>query len=153
MTKGIQQSLKKFHWEITTNLQEFEDAIGVFKIFASSEECPAKVDLRWADPISFLKDGKKKEKVWQDIHELVMPALAKSVVKKEALKLTDGQLQQLLGMITDSNVSFELDHPDGFVIGVNKTVGVDLSLTTGDLASMLVASWLFKTGGIRLNLA
>ena len=153
MTSALKKTIPEFGWTITTDIEEFENALGVFRINASEIDLLSRVDLRWPSPSVFLKDVKKKAKVWEDIHTFVLPALAKTVVNVERLKLTDGQLQQLLGMISDSNFSFELDHPDGYTIGINKTVGVDVSLTTADLSSMLAATWLFKSDGVRLAMA
>ena len=150
MTKALKDKIPNFDWTVTSKVDEFESALGVFKINASPNDMNCEVDVRWSSPSQFLKDKKKKEKVWEDVQNLVLPALARTVVNKQSLKLTDSQLQHLLGMISESKASFELDHPDGYVIGINKTVGVDVGLTTADISSMLVASWLFKSQGVRL---
>lgn len=150
VTRALEAHDSRFEWTSTSDKEEFENVLGVFKINASTEDMKCQVDVRWPPPSIFIKDVKKKEKVWEDINALVLPALRKRVLNRESLKLTDAQLQQLLSMITNSNIQFELDHPDGFVIGVNKTVGVDVSLSTADISSMLAASWLFKSEGVRL---
>jgi hypothetical protein len=151
MTKALKKTIPNFDWELTSDLEAFGERLGVYKVAATTKNVTVQHDLKWPSPVDFLKDKKMKAKVWADIEEKILPNLTKATQRREALKLTDGQLQQLLGMISGSKISFEIDHPDGTLIGVNKTTGVDLSITTADVASMIAASWLFKAKGVRLT--
>jgi len=150
ITSTLKKTIPNFHWDITCDKNYFKTKLGVFKIVSSNESLGVE-DIHWEPPSVFLKNKKKKEVVWQDINDRVVPAMKKEVVSVNTLKLTDEQLQQILSMITDSKTSFVLDHPNGATIGVNTKTNVDISLTTSDIASMLAASWLFKSGGVRFT--
>lgn len=154
MTTALQKKIEGFAWEVVTDATKFKGALGCFKILAKDRtDLDDIADLKWPPPSKFLKDKKLKERVWSDIEESVVPALRRQVVQTGPLNISDHQLQKLLQRVSESDVSFELDHPDGFTIGVNKTTGVDLSVSSADIASMLGATWLFGAKAIRLHSA
>ena len=156
VTKALEKKISGFKWEVTTDPDHFCGALGCYKINTVPQptewdrQLDEAADLCWPPPSMFLKKKRDKEAVWEDIEKYVVPALKKNVISIAELKLSDHQLQQLMQRITNSDLSFEVDHPDGLTIGVNKTTGVDLSITTADISSMLAATWLFGAKAIRL---
>ena len=153
MEKGIQKTHLNFCWEITTDQKEFESSYGTFRISAvSGVVTPSKfTDLVWPAPSVFLKDVKKKEGIWADVQEKILPALQRSVVQTAELKITKDELQTLLKSVSEAKKGFVFDHPDGFTIGVNTEQNVDTSLTSADISSMLAAIWIFGARGVRLT--
>lgn len=150
---AVADKISDFDWEATSDIQDFKDRLGVFKIFASSQPCDFLVDLRWEDPSSFLKSPKKKASVWEDITVKVVPALRRVTLERKPLNISDSQLQKIFALLTDSSASFTLSHPDGFSIGVNTKGGADVNLSSSDIASMIASCWLFNARGITLRQA
>lgn len=153
MQKGVQKTYPNFCWDVTTDQKEFEAAYGTFRISAvSGVSVPSKqVDLVWPSPSVFLRDIKKKESIWSDIQDQIVPALQRSVVQTAELKITKDELQTLLKSVSEAKKGFVFDHPDGFTIGVNTDQNVDTSLTSADISSMLAAIWIFGAKGVRLT--
>lgn len=141
---------KKFDYSLTFSDKEFNSALGVFKVVALDGDENYECNLRWNAPSTFLKNNKLKEAVWEDVLEHIEPILSKDVVLRKELSISDQQLQQLMSQISKSKMPFKIQHPDGYTIGINTSLDVDFSLNAADLSSMLAASWLFNSKGVRL---
>lgn len=157
---ALRKTHPKFEWTTTVNLSEALDSFSTFKIGAfdgtlesvtlDPELCTKAFDLLWPSPSTFLKDPKKKELVWNDIQGKLIGILNQAVTIPK-ISISSENLQKLLNSITDAKKSFVFNHPDGYSIGVNTTETVDVSLSSGDLASMLAAVWIFGAKGVRIK--
>lgn len=147
---GIQTICKDFKFETTSSVDVFRSMLSVYKIYASKQahkETHTPADLVWPAPSLIVKDRHVKEKVWSDIESRVVPAF-KKVVNESKPVLTSQQLEKLLATIGDAKSPFKLSLSDGRVVGVNTDKDVDMSFSTGDIASMLAAILVFGAKGI-----
>jgi len=154
VSKALRDSIKGgFEWEVVSCWDDFADALGVFKVYAEdgAPRPGVHIDLKWPSPTTFIKKPALKEKVWADIETKLVPLFHKKAPDREPLVLTDHQLQTILKLLGEAKIPFEVDHPNGSVIGINKNHGVEYSLTSADVASMVAAAWLFKSGSVRLE--
>lgn len=153
MEKNIQKEFPDFKWEVTTDESQYRCAIGTYKIVAmvTPPSGLGKTDMVWTSPSVFLKNIKYKEQIWNDIKNVVVPALRRSVVETSTLVLSSADLQKLLASVSGATKGFVFEHPDGFSIGVNVTDNVDTSLTSADISAMLAAVWIFGAKGVRLT--
>lgn len=156
LTKAICKNSPDFTWDFQDyTLEEWNALLGVLKISASSDP-NFKGDCNWPPISVFLKDEKKKSLVWEDIQTRVIPYMKSSPVKKlEEIVITSLQLQRLMTKLSDSNLKFSLDLPDGRFLSVNKNPSEqceegEIAISTSDIASMLAASWLFKSNGVKI---
>lgn len=151
VTNGILKTHPNFTWRITTNETEFLDACLSFRILADDDDGLAEsADLSWPPPSKFLKNEKLKEKVWDDVQNIVIPASLKEVTVSD-VQLSESEIVRLLSVISTSSAPFLVTHPNGYTIGVNTRDGADVVLTNSDLASMYVASLLFKAKQVQLK--
>lgn len=159
ITKAIQTTYSNFKWDIDTSVDLSSDkagdkirALGLskFKIVAKDGfKDVAGIDLLWPSPSTFMKVKAQKERVWREIEEIVMPTISnKNEHLKLDIKISAHQLEKLFSMISDSDASFVINHPDGYTIGINTVLEVDVSITSADLMSMLAATWLFNAKSI-----
>jgi hypothetical protein len=156
LTKSLKKSIPNFDWEYSDyTLDEWNSLLGVYKVSAS-KDIEFKGDLNWPPISVFLKDSKKKDSVWLDIQEKLLPFLSTKIKKLEEIVITSFQLQKLLAKVSDSNLKFSFDLPDGRFVSVNKDLNEALKegetvISTSDIASMLAASWLFNSKSVRLD--
>lgn len=156
---AIRKTCPQFEWTPSINLSEVLGSFGTFKVGAFDGTLEGKTfdpeqmkefNLLWPAPSTFLKDNKKKESVWKDIQEKLIPILSQHTVKVASLSISNEELQKLLKSISDAKKPFSIVHPDGYTIGVNTTETVDVSLSSSDIANMLAAIWIFGAKGVRI---
>jgi len=149
---GIQKQLREFTWEVTTSVEDFESKLDCFKISAdltrSNTDC---ANLKWPNPIDIMKDANVKSRIWEEIQLKVIPQFNLVLPGRPPLVITNEDLQRLLGMIGSASQPFRLKLLNGDTVGVNiDNSDSDIRLNSGDIASMLAASWIFGSTQIQV---
>ena len=149
---GIQNQLPEFMWEVITSVENFESRLDCFKISSdltrSNTDC---ANLKWPNPIDIMKDVNVKSRIWEEIQLKVIPQFNLTLPSRPPLVITSEELQKLLGMIGSASHPFRLKLSNGNTIGVNvDDSNLDIRLNSGDIASMLAASWIF--GSIQIHI-
>lgn len=153
--KGLRNKAEpNFEWEVTLDEEDYCSRIGCFKIssvgplLASTTREASK--LVWGLPSTIMKSLAVKEAVWKDLEGIVIPALKAPVTLTKELAISDKELQVLLSKIGTSNRPFVLVLSDGRKLGLNTNENVDLSVTSGDVASCLGAMWVFGAKAVQI---
>ena len=168
VTKAVEKAFPDVKWKITSDADEFDADLRSFKILADPERNIATgdrrdwdgsldADLHWPAPSKFLKNQALKEQVWEDIKTKVVPASKKqTVVSSIWMPITDGQVSQILAMISGAKTPFVVESQNGERVGVGKDLdfvddNIDVCVTLEDVASMLAASLVFKAQQVVLR--
>ena len=150
---GISKQVPGFSFSRTHCPEEFTSALGCFKIIANSnrdqwQNIPA--DLVWPDPVEILKNNNVKSKVWEDVQNLVIPKFREELESDFNLDITEIELQRLLKAVISASAPFYIYLKDGTKVSVNQKQDNGVNITSGDIASMLAASWIFRSKQIRI---
>jgi len=162
---GIKQEHPSFSWEVVSlpslgslAVSQHSSLDGVIRVnagFPASSDAPFSSDfftLTWPLPEQIIKDSDVKLRVWKEVQEILIPGfLSNPAVEVPKLSFTANELQELLKKLSKSKAPFTLTTSSGLKVGVNSTLpGLDLTLDTGDIASMLAASWIFGSSGVTI---
>ncbi len=150
---GISRQVPGFSFSRTACPEQFTSALGCFKIIAHSnrdqwQNIPA--DLVWPDPVEILKNNNIKSKVWEDVQNLVIPKFREELESDFNLEITETELQRLLKALINASAPFFIYLKDGTKVNVNQKQDDGVNITSSDIASMLAASWIFRSKQIRI---